>query len=265
MPNTNISTRFMPLLPIFLLCLLLPLLFFPSWDHQLFIWLNQKASSLPSFIWANVNILGEGLFIIGVLSIVGIRHPRFSVIALFGGLGLGILVHVSKVVIAAPRPFATFDEDILSAINTIGAPLRIHSFPSGHSAAALFLAAAVITYFGIKNKWLFFLILSIGLLVAFARIAIAGHFPSDVLCGSLLGWLAGWLGMLWLKNKPLPDFAVLVSGLLFMLNAIFLWFHGYRNFLYPNAVVYTSTVMFFACSMYIVFKHLFIKFKKTER
>ena len=63
------------------------------------------------------------------------------------------------------------------------------SFPSGHSAAA-FCAVGVL--YGAKIKKLFWPVLVLAYLIAFSRLYLYVHFPTDVLAGALCGFLIGY-------------------------------------------------------------------------
>lgn len=63
------------------------------------------------------------------------------------------------------------------------------SFPSGHSSVS-FAAAAVLMHSGIKGRWA---ALVLAALIAFSRLYLYVHFPSDVLAGAALGIVCGLL------------------------------------------------------------------------
>ena len=71
-----------------------------------------------------------------------------------------------------------------------------YSFPSGHTAAAFASASAL--YFGRNRLWIPALILAV--LLAFSRMYLYVHYPSDVLAGALIGIAAGWAGSVLLRN-----------------------------------------------------------------
>ena len=66
------------------------------------------------------------------------------------------------------------------------------SFPSGHTAASFASAAAL--YLGRFPYWVVFLVLAV--LIAFSRLYLYVHFPTDVLGGIVVGALCGVLGYL---------------------------------------------------------------------
>ena len=74
------------------------------------------------------------------------------------------------------------------------------SFPSGHSSAS-FAAVMVLMLTNWKGKWAAF---ALAVLIAFSRLYLYVHFPTDVLCGIALGLFCGWLSVtVWtkLQNK----------------------------------------------------------------
>lgn len=97
-----------------------------------------------------------------------------------------------KPLIARPRPFF-FDETISLLIK---APADF-SFPSGHTFSSFSVA---FTLFFLKDKTSFekrmtVITLIYASLMAFSRLYLRVHFPSDVLCGFLLGILNGYISV----------------------------------------------------------------------
>lgn len=100
---------------------------------------------------------------------------------IFSVIGLLIL----KPIIARPRPFTIDDLDIL-----IKKP-RDFSFPSGHTGSS-FAGASVIFFY---NKKRGALALVLAGLIAFSRMYLFVHYPSDIIAGLILGLIAGKLAI----------------------------------------------------------------------
>ena len=89
-----------------------------------------------------------------------------------------------KPLVARIRPY-----EINTAISLLVPPPTDYSFPSGHSGAAFAIVSAL--YYAKHRFWIPSIFLAIAL--AFSRLYLYVHFPTDVLGGILLGWVSGWI------------------------------------------------------------------------
>lgn len=131
-------------------------------------------------------ILGLGILIFQK----GKRDTGFRVLF---ALLLGVLICnlLLKNAVDRIRPFMLKD-----AVQLLVTPPGDPSFPSGHTTAA-FAAASVLIRDHWKGRWIVLIAAS---LVAFSRLYLYVHFPTDVLCGALIGVFCGWLScLLWQK------------------------------------------------------------------
>lgn len=71
------------------------------------------------------------------------------------------------------------------------------SFPSGHTAAS-FAATAALYFAGEKKLWK--PALGLAVLIAFSRLYLYVHYPTDILGGIVVGVLAGYLGYKIISN-----------------------------------------------------------------
>lgn len=92
-----------------------------------------------------------------------------------------------KPIVARTRPF-----DINTAIDIIISKPADYSFPSGHTSAAF---AAAITLILSERKLIWIPASAIAVLIAFSRLYLYVHFPSDVLCGIVLGTIFAFISV----------------------------------------------------------------------
>ena len=92
--------------------------------------------------------------------------------------------NIIKPLVERPRPFT-----VNAAFNLLISPPSDYSFPSGHTGASF--ACTVVMYLG-KNRW-WPAAGVLALLIAFSRMYLYVHYPSDILVGALIGTAAAWL------------------------------------------------------------------------
>lgn len=126
------------------------------------------------------------------------KKTRVTGIILLAALTLGFLTGdvLLKHLINRPRPFTVNTDMILLIKQPSGA-----SFPSTHSV----LAAAATTVLLAKNRKLGFIALALTVCIAFSRLYLYVHYPTDVLCGLLLGTLCGITVLLIAKTVKLEN------------------------------------------------------------
>lgn len=66
-----------------------------------------------------------------------------------------------------------------------------YSFPSGHTSASF---SCIMCLYLAKDKKLFFISLIIGVLIAFSRMYLYVHFPTDIIGGIVVGIISAYLG-----------------------------------------------------------------------
>ena len=102
-----------------------------------------------------------------------------------------LLTHAPKNLLALPRPAKQLG---VNAVHVIGEPvIGSFSMPSGHALTAFTVCALL--WFGMparqRNRWLpLTLVAAVG--VAWSRIAVSAHWPSDVGVGAGLGIVCAW-------------------------------------------------------------------------
>ena len=146
------------------------------------------------FVMPKITSLGNGGFIWILTAVILLFSKKYQKggIAILIALSVGAILgsFILKPLIARPRPFHVVGElPLLIKIPTD------FSFPSGHTMSS-FSGAFILNY--INKKFGYFAI-PLAILIAFSRLYLYVHFPSDVLVGGILGILISYLTVKILK------------------------------------------------------------------
>jgi undecaprenyl-diphosphatase len=123
------------------------------------------------------------------------KRPADDIALVVIAAGSAALPIVTKLIVARPRP--TLEH--LSHLTSL-------SFPSEHTtqAAAVYLTIAIMLSKGLNRGWRE-LVIMIAVLIAFAvawsRVYLGVHYPTDVIAGLLLGWSWALLVFHWARPK----------------------------------------------------------------
>ncbi len=165
--------------------------------------LNEFAVSTPWLTKATI-FAAEGL---GIVLLVGLviflfshEHPRQGfhniIVVLGAALAAYLLAGLIKYLYLSPRPF--LELEMITPL--VEATYKNGSFPSGHAAFFMALAAALFFY----HKRTAIIYATGALAIGIARVAAGVHWPTDVLAGWTLGILVAtgvYAGYYALKNK----------------------------------------------------------------
>lgn len=156
-----------------------------TWEFQFLHFMKDLHSPISDTIFSMITKLGDKGIVCIVLAlclILLIKDKRMGLTVCMAVLLEFLVCNILlKNIIARDRPFWT-DETLLPIIT---AP-KDFSFPSGHSSVWAAVAASIFYW---NKKWGIAAIVT-GLLVAFSRLYLTVHFPTDVCCGIIIGVLA---------------------------------------------------------------------------
>lgn len=136
-----------------------------------------------------ITALGNGglLFIACAVAMLFFKRWRKTGIMIGAALIFGLLVCnlTLKPLVARTRPFD------LREISLIIAPPHDYSFPSGHTIASFEFATVLL----IRERKIGIAALVLAVLIAFSRLYLYVHYPTDVITSVFLGVLFGVLGV----------------------------------------------------------------------
>jgi len=158
-------------------------------DQRLFLWLNLGEQSLAwlmqlalfgSTVWPKVMLVAMMLALL-----VGPAHWRRAALhTVLAMLVAWLIVRGISTAWPLPRPF------VLGVGQQWLAKEPSPSFPSSHAAIAWAVGAAACWW--VRQPLARAALLLSALLIAWSRLALGLHFPSDTLAGMLIGVLAAW-------------------------------------------------------------------------
>ena len=187
-------------------CILLVL----SWNigkQDFFLLLNTNLGTACDYFFGIITNAGDFLMWIPVFLIVFfiLKRKDTWLLLLVSLVMVTIITQVCKYIIVPdePRPWAAItDHSIVHRVWFVE-PWLISSFPSGHTATAFtfYLLFCLL----LKKKWWLYAGFIFALIVAYSRIYLAQHFPSDLAAGIIVAIISVLISLLiqkwwWKRN-----------------------------------------------------------------
>ena len=163
-----------------------------AWEFNLLDQIQQHlANDFLNALVPRISSLGDAGLIWIALSILLLLFPKTRKAGLASGIALLFMLitdnMILKPLVARLRPFT-----VNTAVELLIPPPTDFSFPSGHTYASFASASAIFR----NNRKIGIPALILASLIAFSRLYLYVHYPTDVLFGILFGILAGWIGNL---------------------------------------------------------------------
>lgn len=152
------------------------------------------------FIMPCITFLGSGgiIWIASAIMLIVFRKSRKAgaavIISLITGLVLSTLI--LKNIVGRERPFNMPDALLNADSLLIGVPSGVFSFPSGHAVSSFSAATVMFIY----DKKIGTPAIVLATFIAFSRLYLYVHFPTDILAGMILGTLFA-LAAVFIVNK----------------------------------------------------------------
>ena len=166
-----------------------------SFDQSILYWIHDNLScGVLDVLMPKLPLLGSGgaIWLLAAAIMLCTKEYRRQGVILLAGLAVGVLVGnvCLKNLIARPRP-CWLDDSVKLLISV---PTD-YSFPSGHTLSSV-IGATVLTKTDRRFGWA---AIPLAAIIAFSRLYLFVHYPSDILAGAILGMVIGlavyYLGM----------------------------------------------------------------------
>lgn len=171
-----------------------------SWEFVILNWLQTIHSSILDKIMVFITSLGNVGLIWLVMAVILMLIPKMrkTGIMMTAALLIDVILcnGILKNLFARVRP-CEINQDIQLLI----ARPKDYSFPSGHTAIS-FTAVTVLYLMKEKTLWKSSLLLAI--LIAFSRMYLYVHYPTDIIGGIMTGIVSGIMGVQlinWFQNR----------------------------------------------------------------
>ncbi|MFA6495291.1 MAG: phosphatase PAP2 family protein [Candidatus Paceibacterota bacterium] len=162
-------------------------------------WFLFKGAQNAWISWFAIFCAQYLMVILGVVFLIAVARQRNRkkqmYLLLFGIAGevlaRGIIAEVFYFVYHRARPFVEL------SVTALVQHAPTASFPSGHATFSFFLAFALFLY-GKKWGWAGMVM---AILIAWGRVAVGVHWPTDVLAGGLIAGLVFWGMIKWFPSE----------------------------------------------------------------
>jgi len=178
--------------------------FYFAWEPELMHWLQAHMDTFGTALASFITLFGEELVIVVVLGFVYWCYNKNMGIYLGVNFCMsGIWNPMLKNVFMRRRPY--FDHVDVQCLKPVAAGADLYdvnaqgySFPSGHSSNSATVYGSIARFS--HKKWVTAAAVTVTLLVGCSRFCLGVHYPTDVLCGWLLGLFSIFF-IPWLQKK----------------------------------------------------------------
>jgi undecaprenyl-diphosphatase len=186
-----------------------------EWDDRAFLSLYSSDFSKRTKQYAKIFSFLGSLYFWGALIIVwffyGFVTKDYDLLVLFvSGFEQSLIIHViiRYGLIRRNRPYIKLKKegvkrhDLFIRIPYLMSDSEEKSFPSGH-VTFFFLFGIILAYY--FNSWpIFFIFLSLDIIMGVSRVILGVHFPTDIIFGFIFGFLyallfLGWTYIYWVE------------------------------------------------------------------
>ena len=192
--------------------------FYFGWEVDLIEWIQTNMGKVGEYAARVMSFIGGETFSLLVLIAILFCYrkevgKRVSCSVLMAGIWFPMIKNVALRV----RPYMAHPDraKVLQVVEADADPMDIvqqgYSFPSGHGATAVSLFGTLAM--DVRKRWMWFVAIIMPLLIGLSRIAVGVHYPTDVLCGWVVGLLAIGFNVLLQKKvqKEWMRYAIMVA------------------------------------------------------
>ena len=233
--------------------------FFFDWEVSLMEWLQSNMGSFGVAVASFCSLFGDSLFTVLIIGFLYWCWDKRKAVRVGIDVMMSVVIYpLVKNAVLRRRPY--FDHPGIKCLKPVIADADIYditaqgfSFPSGHSSSVV--ASFGGTAYAFRKKWLTAVAVAGILLCGISRFCVGVHYPTDVLCG----WM---IGIIIVLLMPVVENAFKRRWLLYLvLFALMLpgWFYCDTDDYFTGVGMYIG----FACGD--LFERRYVNFENTRR
>ena len=169
-----------------------------GFELDVLLFIQSMRTDLLNMLFQGVTMLGEEIIIVLLVAVLYFCIDKFFAQKLLYTLLTSIGINgIVKNLVKFPRPFSTGKITCVREGTATG-----YSFPSGHAQS--FATTSTTIAKKVKKVWVAIIVGILIALVAFSRLYLGAHYPSDVVVGAVLGITIAIVGSIFfdkIKNK----------------------------------------------------------------
>jgi len=195
-----------------------------KWDQSIILKINGRGGKFITTLLRLISFFGREtiwLFLLASFSFIWFDPKIFSYIGVGYTIGLINIVPIKQIV-RRTRPFNELEKIILYERKSTSG-----SFPSWHSYNTA--SQAIILGYLFSSSLLMIVFLVIAGVVAYSRVHVGSHYPSDVINGYIIGLIAG-LSTIFLFGKYLYNFIIYLNKI----SSINFVFYSFNPLIFNN-------------------------------
>lgn len=232
--------------------------FFFDWEVALIEWIQSWLGSFGIAVSSAFTLFGEQMICIALLGFIyWCRDKKFGKYVGLNVLAALTLNTMIKNIFLRRRPY--FDHKGIKCLKPVEKGADIYdisaqgfSFPSGHSTNAVTIYTSIGIYS--KNKILMTVGIVLPLLIGISRFCLGVHYPTDVICGWLLGLIVVFLVPL---IQRVIENRLIFYGILILITIPGLFYCKSQDY-------YTSFGFLVGFILATEFEEKFVKFENTD-
>ena len=166
-----------------------------EFEHQFLLFLQEHfRTGWLNPVMTTITHLGDGGWFFIMIALILLAFPRTRRCGWC--MGIALILHLLSVnlcikpLVARMRPYDRYPDLIL-----LIKAATDYSFPSGHTSASIAASWALLLSLEKGEKRWGVCLMALALLVAFSRLYVGIHYPTDVLAGLLIGTICGLLSL----------------------------------------------------------------------